>query len=159
MRGRVTLFVILGLLCGRLSTAAPIGFTDRAAYDTATTGLSGLNTLNFEALPTGVMGLGPIQGITFSFNIGSFNPSVVDGFATTSPKHSLGTTGDGIFLAGDSFTLTFAPSKALGLYIIAADRINAGDFTLAVSGGSQSTSGVADSAFPPNSPGASPARA
>jgi len=149
MRGRVALFVTLGLLYGRLATATPMGYTDRAAYDAAASGLPGLNTLDFESLPTGVMGLGPIQGITFAFTIGGFDPKVVDDFDTTSPTHSLGTTGDGVFLAGDSFTMTFAPTQALGLFVIAADLISAGDFTLTVAGGSIFNSATTDSGFPP----------
>lgn len=149
MRGRAALFVTLGLLCGRLATAAPVGYTDRASYDAATIGLTGLNTLDFESLPPGVMGLGPIQGITFAFSIDDFDPNVVDDFDTTSGTHSLGTTGDGIFLAGDSFTMTFAPTKALGLYVIAVDLIFAGDFTLSVPGGSMSNSATTDPGFPP----------
>ena len=63
-------------------------------------------------------------------------------FSTVNPTFS------GQILAGDSFTMAFTASHALGLYVIAANVIQAGDFTLAVSGGSQSTLGVADSAFP-----------
>lgn len=147
MRARVTLLVILGLLCARFSTAAALGFTDRAAFDAATAGLPGMNTLNFDSLPTGVLGAGPFQGITFAFSTGGFDATVEDRNDTTSPAHDLGTAGDGVFLAGDSFTMTFAPTRALGLYVIAIDTLQAGDFTLTASGGSQSTTGLPDSAF------------
>jgi hypothetical protein len=148
MLGRAALLVILGLLSGRLAMATPVGFTQRSAYDAAAAGLSGLHTLDFESLSTGVLPAGPIQGITFAFTIGGFDPEVVDVFDTTSGTHSLGTTGDGIFLAGDSFTLTFAPTHALGLYVIAVDEIFAGDFTLAAPGGSVLNSATTDSGFP-----------
>jgi hypothetical protein len=148
MRGPAVLLVTLSLLSGGLATAAPIGFTERSAFDAAAAGLSGLHTLDFESIPAGVLPAGPIQGITFSFSIGGFDPEVVDAFDTTSGTHSLGTTGDGVFLAGDSFTLTFAPTHALGLYVIAVDEILAGDFTLAAPGGSVSSSATTDPGFP-----------
>jgi hypothetical protein len=147
---RIVLFFVLGLLCGRVAGATPVMFTDRAAFDAAVSGFTGINTLDFDSLPVGDLGSSPtVQGVTFGFNTDGFNPKVVGALLqTTSGPTSLGTMGDNTFVAGDSFTMSFAPTQAVGLYIIAADLISAGDFTLSTAGGSVSNAAGFDSAFP-----------
>jgi hypothetical protein len=133
---RMVVLLIAGSLYPTVASATPVVFTDRALFDAATAGLSGLNTLDFDSLPTGPLGSGPVQGISFAFNTGVFAPTVIDAFDTTSGPNSLGTSGDDTFLAGDSFTMSFAsPTNAIGLYVIAATNLFANDFTLTTSSG------------------------
>jgi hypothetical protein len=146
---RSGVFMIAGVLCAALAGASPIGFTDRAAFDAATSGLSSMNTLDFDSLPVGTVGAGPLQGISFTFIIGGgFDGAVTSAYDTTSGANALGSTGDGTFLAGDSFTMSFAPTQAIGLYVIASDIIFAGDFRLEAAGGSVDNDGSPSGTVP-----------
>jgi hypothetical protein len=142
---RVACVLAVSLSYSTLAIASPVGFTDRASFDAATSGLSGMNALDFESIPVGLLGAGPFQGITFgAFNIGGFLPAVIDAFDTTSGSRSLGTTGDDTFIAGDSFTMTFAnPTQAIGLYVIAGTNLFAADFTLTTTGSAGTVQNVA----------------
>jgi hypothetical protein len=147
---RTAVLLVAGVLYTALATASPIGFTDRTAFDAATSGLSGMNTLDFDSLAVGSLGAGPFQGISFTFSIGGgFVANVVDAYDTTSGANALGTNGDSTFLAGDSFTMSFAnPTQAVGLYVIASDILFPGDFTLATPGGSVGNAGSASATLP-----------
>jgi hypothetical protein len=140
---RIVLSVMASVLYTTLATASPLTYTDRATFDAATSGLSGMNTLDFDSLPVGPLGAGPFQGISFAFSIGGgFVANVVDFYDTTSGANALGTNGDSTFLAGDSFTMSFTnPTEAVGLYVIASDILFPGDFVLTESGGSVGNAG------------------
>jgi hypothetical protein len=89
-----------------------------------------------------------MSGITFTYNFGGFNMQVLDNYDTTSGKNYLGTDGDGIFLAGDMFTMNFGKNiQALGLFVISGDIILGGDFSLSNGTGSVVNSGTTDSTF------------
>lgn len=129
-------------LCG---LAAADTFNSSAAYAAATSGLSG-QTLTFESqAPGSTITSGSILGnITFNYSIGGggFDLQVESGNQTTSGTHYLGVTGDGVFLAGDSFTMVFAgPVNSVGLFVIGVDFFSAGDFSL--SGGGQTALSLA----------------
>jgi hypothetical protein len=134
---RFAALMVVGVLHASIAGASPVAFTDQAAFNAATAGLSGMNTLDFESLPVGSLSVGPFQGISFAFTIGSgFAPNVIDAFDTTSGTHSLGTNGDDTFVAGDSFAMSFLnPTNAIGLYVIAGTDLFAGDFTLTTNTG------------------------
>jgi len=128
------------LCCGMIGAASaaeasPVTvYTSSAAFNTATTGQS---VATFDDLGGGatIASGGSADGITFTYSIPA-KIEVEDAFATTSSPNSLGTVGDGVFIAGDAFTITFGgPVQAVGLYLIAGDIINAGDFRLSIAGG------------------------
>lgn len=120
---------------GTAADASPVTvFTSSAAFNIATTGRS---VATFDDLAGGatIASGGSADGITFTYSIPA-NIEVEDAFATTSSPNSLGTVGDGVFIAGDSFTMTFGGTvQAVGLFLIAGDIIHPGDFRLSTTGG------------------------
>jgi len=129
------------LLLSNAATAAPISYTDRAAFDTSVSGL-GTSTLNFDSLASGTTfatGTGA-GGITFSYDLGGVQLGVTNGsafgnsgpFSTTSGANFLGTDDFDMFQGGDTFGMHFAGAKAIGLYLLTVDPLFDGDFSLAV---------------------------
>src|SRR5688572_12502039 len=132
MRGAFTIAVTLaGVLFAGVCEAAPVSYTSYAAFSAALGGFS-QQTLNFDAETAGttIATGSSVGGITFTYTIPGFSLSVENTNDTVSPSNYLGTTGDGVFLSGDAFTMTFGARNAIGLYIIADDTILAGDFSL-----------------------------
>lgn len=131
------------------STAALLSFTSLAAFDTAIAGLSGIETVDFDAVPVGTTfptGTGT-GGLTFSYAIaGPSTLQVSDTFGTTSGTNYLGLDNpDTAFYLGDSFTINFGHTvHAIGLYVIAGNDAQAGDMTLSVAGGSVGNSAIPD---------------
>jgi len=129
------------LLLSNAASAAPISYTDRAAFDTAVSGL-GSSTLNFDSLASGTTfatGTGA-GGITFSYDLGGVQLSVTNGsafgnsgpFSTTSGANFLGTDDFDMFQGGDQVGMHFAGVKAIGLYLLTVDPLFDGDFSLTV---------------------------
>jgi PEP-CTERM motif-containing protein len=111
-------------------------FTSSSLFSTAISGMSGVQTANFDSDPTGNIAQGgTVDGINFNYNInsGAGSLAIVNMFDTTSPKNYLGSNDPttGALFGGDSITMSFAsPINALGLFIIGGPYGNA-DFTLA----------------------------
>jgi len=102
-------------------------------------------TQNFEGFtPGGIIPSGSIHaGATFVYDIPGVSIMVDNYFDTTSPGNYLGTDdGSGAFLGGDEFTLNFDQTiHAVGMYLISADYIYPGDFTITTNMG-QSVSNI-----------------
>ncbi len=143
------LAVSAGLLAAAPAHAALSSFTSKAAFDAAIAGLSSAQTVDFESVAPGTTfpsGAGT-GGLTFSYSIsGPSTLQVSDTFGTTSGSNYLGLDNpDTAFYLGDSFTINFNRTvHAIGLYLIAGRDAQAGDMKLAVTGGSVTNSGIAD---------------
>lgn len=117
-------------LIGTLALAAPasaalIATTDYADFQTALGGLGATTTLDFEGAAGQTIADGDTFGgiqldITESNDLFGFSSfTITDANPTTSGSNSLvNTDGTGFFLSGDSFSMTFASSAAIGLYVI-----------------------------------------
>lgn len=131
------------------SSAALMSFTSLAAFDAAIAGLSGIETIDFDAVAAGTTfptGTGT-GGVTFDYAIaGPSTLQVSDTFGTTSGANYLGLDNpDTAFYLGDSFTINFGHTvHAVGLYVIAGGDAQAGDMTLSVAGGSVGNSATPD---------------
>lgn len=126
-------------LCGA-AQAAPIVFTDSASFQAALPAAP--SALHFDDVPAGTAvpeGV-PIQGVSFTSNLGGLGLTVFDTRDTTSPDNYLGVDDgdDGLFRSGDELGFTFgAAVQAFGLFIIGnTENILANDFQLTASGGS-----------------------
>jgi hypothetical protein len=115
------------LLMSVAAQAAPIVFTDRAAFDMelANSGLTP-SIIDFDSAVAGTLipDGGSFGGMTFNYpTLAGFGVSMEirsDG-DTTSPANFLGTTDGGVFQDADDFDIVFAPSNAIGLFIISPD--------------------------------------
>jgi len=101
-------------------------YTTQAAFASATASLATEAFADFDAfadatpLPSGTT----TGGVTFTYVIGdNVQLMAVGGFQTISSPNSLGTSNGFVFLAGDAFTMSFPPSTAVGLYVIAEDLL------------------------------------
>lgn len=144
---------LTALLVSRASAQVST-YTNVSDY-AAAAGTAGYTTVdsNFDSLPSGMLlpSGTTVQGITFTYpptDFGGFTLQVDSGFDSTSAPNYLGTTGDGSFLSGDEFTMTFAhPEEGIGLFVISGGINIAGDYTLSVAQGSALSSGTTDSTF------------
>ena len=151
---RTAVIAPLALAClfagGQIASASPIAYTTRAAFDAATTGLS---TIDFDALNAGdiIASGSSVNGVEFVYDFGGFQMEIQGHLDTTSPLNSLGTDGDGTFVAGDSFVMNFGTVQAIGMYLIAIDEIFAGDFSLSIAAGSGDNSATSIGSLPDGS--------
>lgn len=144
---------LAALLVSRASAQVST-YTNVSDYDAAA-GAAGYTVVdsNFDSIPSGTLipSGNTVQGITFTYpptDFGGFTLQVDSGFDTTSSPNYLGTTGDGSFLSGDEFTMTFAqPEEGIGLFVISGGYNIAGDYTLSVAQGSALSSGTTDSTY------------
>ncbi len=110
------------------ANAAPMGFTEEAAFMAAISGFDP-HTLDFESQDPGylIQNGDSLEGITFAYDLFGENMAVTDEYMTTSGSNSLGLTwngvveGDNYFWDGDEFDLAFDPVNAMGLYFITSD--------------------------------------
>lgn len=111
------------------AAAAPITFTDRAAFDTAVAAIGGVGekTLDFEspaATPGTTFPSGSAhQGVTFTYNIagGTYDLAVDNANPGTSGTNTLKLFNGAAFasfLLGDAIDFSFGASHAFGMYII-----------------------------------------
>ncbi|ABM04359.1 hypothetical protein Ping_2642 [Psychromonas ingrahamii 37] len=118
--------------------ATLIKYDNEADFNTDIASLSS-NTVDFDSLAAGTLITdgSAIDGITFNYSIFGMNLFADDLFDTTSPANYLGVdSGDGSFIGGDSFTMSFAAAQtAIGLFIHSADFIFDGDVTLTTNNG------------------------
>lgn len=135
-------------MIGEIGQAGIMTYTDRASFDLALIGLGYTSqTIDFDGEVDGsiVPHFGSVGAITFQYGLaGGAQLMVSDEFATTSGANFLGTD-DGSFSLqdGDSFTMSFSPRAAIGLYLISIDQLFDGDFELTV-GGSTASLAVSD---------------
>jgi len=127
---------ILGAICACLITpltgiahAAIITYTDQVTFLTALPGSA--STLDFDSVAAGTLipSGSAVGGITFSYDFGTTSMAVTDGnqfggggpFSTTSGSNFLGTDGSDLLLDDDDFSMSFASSNAIGLFLITAE--------------------------------------
>jgi hypothetical protein len=124
-------------LLALLPAQAATFYTSPTDFGAAIAGLPS-STLDFESSAPGTLlpDGSTSNGITFNYTIFGLNLTVVNNLPATSGTRSLGLddpTNDNLFLAGDVFTMSFAPSRAIGLYVITSNEnrpIVAGDILL-----------------------------
>lgn len=112
---------------------AVTAYTDQAAFLADLPGTP--QSLNFDSAASGtaIADGGSLGGVAFNYDLGGVSLQVVD-LPTTSPPHALGTDDGGVFQDGDSFQMTFAPTRAVGLFVISLDPLLNNDITLRVGG-------------------------
>jgi|GEM_PF-1730791 len=130
--------VIAGGLCALPVQAALVGYTDRAAFDSAVAALPGpsTSTLNFDdlAADTRIASGADAGGIRFDYDLGGVSLQVKAGVPTVSSPNFLGTDDAGVLQQGDNFQLRFGAANAVGLYLMSIDTLMGDDFRLAVAG-------------------------
>ena len=122
------------------SHALPTGYQSESDFAAAISGLSGVQTVDFESVPTGTTfasGTGS-GGLTFIYAIAGQMLQVSSTFGTTSGTNYLGLDNpDTAFYLGDSFTIAFGRSvTAAGLYLIAGNDAEPGDLELSTASAS-----------------------
>jgi hypothetical protein len=111
------------------ANAALVTYTDQAAFMAALPGPA--STLDFDSLAAGTLipSGSAVGGITFTYDFGGTQLAVTDGnqfggggpFDTTSGANFLGTDSSDLLLDDDDFSLSFAASHAVGLFVITAE--------------------------------------
>jgi hypothetical protein len=138
-RGKLLVFAALTALSAA-SGATPTGYQSESDFAAAISGLSGVQSVDFESVPTGTTlssGTGT-GGLTFTYAIAGQTLQVSSTFATTSGTHYLGLDNpDTAFYLGDSFTIAFGRTvNAAGLYLIAGNDAQPGDLELSTASAS-----------------------
>ncbi|MGH9632334.1 MAG: PEP-CTERM sorting domain-containing protein [Bryobacteraceae bacterium] len=139
-RGRgvpAAIAVVLALTLGT-AEAAPVFFTDSAAFQAAAP--TPVFVQNFDSVPAGTLipEGAPFQGIAVSTNLAGPGLVVSNRFRTTSDSNYLGVDGraDNEFLSGDELTFSMSPVFAFGLFVISSPGdVLANDFQLVTAGG------------------------
>ena len=126
----------LTLLFSINSHAALIAYTNSTAFNTAISGYTSA-TLDFESSTAGdlIANGSTLGGITFNYPALASIPvsmQILDTYSATSGFNYLGTDSGGAFQGGDSFSLSFAPVNALGLFFFSGDALFDGDISLTV---------------------------
>ncbi len=138
---RVKLVAFAALLAlSAACRATPAGYQSASDFAAAISGLSGVQTVDFEGVPSGTTfasGTGT-GGLTFTYAIAGQSLQVSSTFATTSGTHYLGLDNpDTAFYLGDSFTIAFGRTvTAAGLYLIAGNDAQPGDLELSTASAS-----------------------
>ena len=137
--GKLALFAAL-LALSAACRAAPTGYQSESDFAAAISGLSGVQTVDFESVATGTTfasGTGT-GGLTFTYDIPGQTLQVSSTFGTTSGTQYLGLDNpDTAFYLGDSFTINFGRSvTAAGLYLIAGNDAEPGDLELSTASAS-----------------------
>lgn len=135
---RVAVGLLSLLLVAVPAAAAPVTYTDFAAFTGALPGAA--TTLDFDGVAAGTtLASGTtLDGITFTYDFGGPLLQVSDGFDTTSAPNFLGTDDGDVLLDGDEFSLTFAPVRAIGMFFLTLDPLFDGDIGLDAAGVSAS---------------------
>ncbi|MBV5310171.1 hypothetical protein [Chromatium okenii] len=125
MLGKSSGFITATVLCAASigsAIASPMAYTDYTAFMTATGSYTSVATLNFDALSVGAFALGSaFNGVTFTGHDDTAGQlAVATDYATTSGVNYLGVDNGSDMLNGgtDNFSLSFATSNAIGLFII-----------------------------------------
>jgi len=136
LNGLKRLSAILLLSYSSISHASLSTYTDSAAFNAAISGYS-TSTLDFDSATNGdlIADGGALDDITFDYDaLASFGVSmqIRNDYSAKSGDNYLGTDDDGAFLGGDSFSLSFEASNAIGLFFLSGDALLGGDITLTV---------------------------
>ena len=141
---RDTQIVAFVVLLGGMTSAyaVPMSFTDRAAFDSAVSGLS-VSVQDFEGVLDGtvVTDGGSLGDITFDYPVlaGFGVDMLVTGlFPAVSGLNTLGTSDGDTFQDGDDFDIGFSAANAVGLFVISIDPLIDGDFELSAGGATAS---------------------
>ena len=141
---RDTQIVAFVVLLGGMTSAyaVPMSFTDRAAFDSAVSGLSA-SVQDFEGVLDGtvVADGGALGDITFDYPVlaGFGVDMLVTGlFPAVSGLNTLGTSDGDAFQDGDDFDIGFSAANAVGLFVISIDPLIDGDFELSAGGATAS---------------------
>jgi hypothetical protein len=124
--------------------ASTVTYTTLASFTAATTGVT---DQNFDSSSTGMLTpgdgttVGTVGTLSFTANVaGGYGFDITNVFVTTSGSNYLGAGNSAVTLGNlasqDNFTVMLPSSSAIGLYLLVAGPLNAGDFTLSVAGGS-----------------------
>ncbi len=141
----------LNMLFNAIASAKIYTYHSKTAFLAALMALSHVDqpTLNFESLAQGyiIPSGDTVDGVNFTYTIGTDQIMVDDAFETTSAFNYIGLDNiEGAFLFGDSFTMRFDRAvHAVGLYVIT--EMNAaleGDFMLSAGAGTVSNSKIPD---------------
>lgn len=122
--------------------AAPMFYTDRAAFDLAVFG-AGLttSTVDFDGVAalTTIPDTSAFSGVTFNYpGLSPFQTlQIHDDANTTSGPNFLGTDDGSVLVDGDDLNLMFGAANAIGFYFITEDAFNMlnDDVQLAAGGG------------------------
>lgn len=127
---RGSLWFALALLVSGPAHASPSAYTN--IFDFAAALPGGYTTAGFDALASGtaIASGGTADGITFSYSFEGASLIATDGTAgggggpydTVSPANFLGTNDFDALLDGDTVTLGFASSHAIGVVIITVEQ-------------------------------------
>ena len=127
---RGSLWFALALLASGPAHASPSVYTNIFAFAAALP--AGYTPVGFDALASGtaISSGGAAEGVTFSYSFDGASLIVTDGTAgggggpydTVSPANFIGTNDFDALLDGDSVTLGFASSHAIGLVIITVEQ-------------------------------------
>jgi hypothetical protein len=135
LKGSLGITALAGLVgSSSISVAGLVGYTDIAAFNTATSGYS-RSTENFDSLSAGssIADGGSVGDFTFNYpvlaGLGEALKVSSDG-DTTSPSNFLGTSDAGVFLDGDNLNITFSATNAVGMYFLSEDTLIDGDIRL-----------------------------
>lgn len=131
----IALLTTIALLAVSIQAKAAImGYIgDKAGFDTAVAGLSGVSTnvLDFESQAAGsvVAEGGTIDGLTFNSNLPNPFEMGIRGIGGTSGLNTLATTGDngatfGLFGLSDTLDVTFGSSHAFGFYLVVSSNFD-----------------------------------
>ena len=109
------------------AVAAPITYTDRAAFDAAIAAIGGVNAdiLNFDSTAAGSIfpSTTAHQGVTFTYDLGGYELGVDNAHPGTSGANTLRVSNNNgasfaNFALGDLINFSFGASHAFGMYII-----------------------------------------
>ena len=131
-----TTALIFAFMLSSVSQATPVPYTDYSKFLAKLPGPA--DTLDFDSVAAGttIADGGTLEGITFNYDFGGVQMKVSTGSDTTSPNNFLGTNDRDILQDGDNFSLSFAPSYAIGMYFITADDMFDDDIILSIVTGS-----------------------
>jgi len=147
--GIVLIFLVaLTSLMSQRLVADVMTFTSRSAFNVAAAASAySVKTVNFDSVsaPYVIADGVTFDSLTFSYAFsGSANLQISNVFSTTSGANFLGTDdGSSLLQDGDSFSVSFAPRSAVGLYVISADTLVDGDLRLTVGSDSASLNAAA----------------
>ncbi len=108
-------------------------YSSRSGFDAAAG--SSVSVINFEGFPVAnVPSASSLDGISFTYSLGSVSLRVVDSILTTSSTKSLGTDDRDMLADGDNLNFSFTPRSGFGLYVISRDALLNGDVRLTAGG-------------------------
>ncbi len=139
---QVGLLLVASFITLAVTDALAQGYTTRAAFNAALPGPATTNGFDGVVAGTTVASGGSVAGVTFTYNLSGTLIKVSNAYPAVSAGNALGTNDADIFQDGDSLTLGFAATNALGINIITKEPLQNGDMTLSAGGRSVSIAGA-----------------